>query len=480
MNKLEKDIKSRLENAQSLEGVNADELWSDIVAVGIVADEPNKKRRAGFFWFMIGFLAFTSGVGLYFYSNGSHEDFVSNNISESSFIKEPKEKAVETPSEIDYNSVTGELENTDEVTPTHKNTHKVNSRLEDQNNKIKRQDENSLEQENNPELNNATKELSLINHPQSTQAELTNLINVTNDEISLIKVLENELPALEDKIRNDQYGNLNSEKTTDNLIPNSLNGEQLETISIPLSGLMMREVYLDETSNDKALRKRAVINNMNQSIPFKLYAGTNILRDKYSDNSANGLIADSMNESLSIEPGISFGGQIQWRKWNNWAFNIGAEYHMFKERFDKIIQTDTTVLIGEGGQTTADAINVRTIRHYNQLQVVTIPVEFVLSKEFQKLKARIGIGASYSIITSQNGRRLIENELVGTFSSDTRHYSNYLSLRITPEFAYNLNEKTCLLLSTTMSFQSQGKSDFIDLKSSSLAIMPSVGVSFNY
>ncbi|MFK7755437.1 MAG: hypothetical protein AB8B53_00745 [Flavobacteriales bacterium] len=502
MNKLEQDIKNRLSQSASLEGIDSESLWSSISNAAPV-QTPEKKRRFGFVWFL-GAALLASCVYV-------------------AMSTQPAQKVAYTPREA------GEIAQVELTSEQESNTVNTGSELALQresssNNYLLNSNHKATAiQTNAAEQRIEANERELLNDVKSYPTHGSNKTSIENSEtrntnfpnINDIDYYENERDALDYSENNSKEAKTvafenqsnyietdsaqNTLKKTDeppvselDAIAHALKvnrGEQDLTVpneeySDNISHLEKDEQLLEMTFRTGALTESTLTTKpcgtMNSTdfrkpLTFSLYAGTVLAQSKFSASEAE--LEESLNSSITPELGYRLGGALQLKEAKNWNLIAGLEYSQWNDRLDNVFNTDTMVTMN---QELVPAVNIRTVRHYNKVSVLSIPVEFTLFKDTERLRFGLGLGASYSFVFGQEGRLLGAETPVIDYSQSNQRYSNFLSGRVTPSLGLKLSEKVMLNALCTFSFQGHGNTSFSNFKSSSVAIMPAVGVSIRF
>tara|TARA_B100000787_G_scaffold166451_1_gene151716 strand:- start:87 stop:1493 length:1407 start_codon:yes stop_codon:yes gene_type:complete len=468
MDKFEQEIKNRLAKDSSMAGIESETLWSAIAQASNPAAVPEKKKRFILLWFLgaavVGGLVWSAlltsqNLEVAYSPRGENEGIQSNYFSvleddeetELSFNKN-EEVEVRAVSAV-QNTINSTKENAIKI-PVNKEINSLNSTTTN--------------------TQNPTKLAEYRTEKSPIELQKTILIPVANNE-----EVNPNLGEIEEisEGNNDSfvYESLGS---TNELLPGKDSSEEIANYTLQRitsrKGDFPRKPYINRVFEPAHSPK------VKRGIPLNIYAGLVTVQNKFENSSAVPGLADSLDTSISVELGGRLGVSYRISKGNNWNLNIGLEYSQWNDRFDKVLVSDTLVFETPSSQELSPAINIRTIRHYNKLSSLSIPVEFELFKDTETLRFGLGLGASYSVVFGQEGRLLKDEITVVDYSQRNKRYSNFLSLRATPSIGYKLSEKLMVNALCTVGIQSHGDNSFTNLKSNSLTIMPALGLRFNY
>jgi hypothetical protein len=232
----------------------------------------------------------------------------------------------------------------------------------------------------------------------------------------------------------------------------------------PLSKPILRGLFKDQDAG-KMPKKRS----------WQCYAGPLWVHQTYTNGA--GSLSDSLNADLSSEWGLLAGGMVEIKKGQNWFVQTGLEFSNWKDRFDKVIFSDTLLFVN---QQAVMGKNIRTIRHHNSLSTLSIPIQFGMYKDWGPLRLGIQLGLSYSLILQQEGRLLKDDVTVFNYSQNQKRYSNFFSFRLAPSMGYLLNERLLINFSCFLAMQRHQSMAVNELKSKSYWIAPTIGFVYNY
>lgn len=453
MDKLEQEIKNRLAKDASMAGIESESLWNTISQASSPAAELEKKRRFILFW-VFG-AALIGGV--------VWSALVTDENSIAAYFPRGENEGIQT----DYYFVSENDAVGHEVDGLEVSAVQNTLNIEKKNTK-------KLEESKKPYLPN-NKKITAHNpvrlEQNTTQFKPSDLDDPSLNSVVISPELKPEHAEIYENFESDE------ELVDANLLITNLSEE---TSANRLHRIKERESNLSVKSYIKPNFAQAVTPKTKKGISLNIYAGLVTAQNNFKNSSETPGFADSLDTSLSAELGGRLGASYRISKGKNWNLNVGLEYAQWNDRFDKVLISDTLVFENSGSQELSPAINIRTIRHYNKLSSLTVPVELELYKDIESIRFGLGLGTSYSVVFGQEGRLLKDELTVVDYSQSNKRYTNFLSFRATPSLGYKLSEKLMVNALCTIGIQSHGDNSFTNLKENSLTIMPAVGVSLNY
>ena len=421
MENFENRIKEELSNARSMEGLDSEVLWKVISASAFV--DKKKKKRIGFYWLIFSMCVVLSLIVFCFTiqpkKNGLN---VANN------------KASETKMHRD----------------SHLQTSGKSELGQNQSMELTASSQNSFDSDVKGFINDAG--MDMLNRGFKLGSSLqTKEKNPAERIKSLIQF------AQESEVRLLEYSNTEIISRLTPCPPTKL-------IIGPISKPILRGLFKDQDAG-KMSKKRS----------WQCYAGPLWAHQTYTNGA--GSLSDSLNADLSSEWGLLAGGMVEIKKGQNWFVQTGLEFSNWKDRFDKVIFSDTLLFVN---QQAVMGKNIRTIRHHNSLSTLSIPIQFGMYKDLGPLRLGIQLGVSYSLILQQEGRLLKDDVAVFNYSQNQKRYSNFFSLRIAPSMGYLLNERLSINFSCILAKQRHQPMAVNDLKSKSYWLAPTIGFVYNY
>ena len=468
MEKFEQEIKSRLAKDSSMAGIESESLWNGISQTFNPAAVPVNKKRFTLLW-VFG-LVMAGGIVWSALSAGENSMAVyvprgENEGVQTDYFLDSDKKGVKelsySENEVDRDIAVLAVQNTIDSTK-----------------------ENDIKTDGNKEVNSLKSTTTNTQNPTKLVEDRTEKSPLLPEEPSLTPLaISGELTPEPGDVYEAFDGKKasvvsKSLESTDDI----LRSEDIveETNANVLQRITSRKGNFPPKNYFNRVFEAANSPKVKMGISLNIYAGLITVQNKFVNSSAVPGLADSLDTSISGELGGRLGVSCRISKGSNWNLNVGLEYAQWNDRFDKVLMSDTLVFETPSSQELSPAINIRTIKHYNKLSSLSIPVEFELFKDTKTLRFGLGLGASYSVVFGQEGRLLKDEITVIDYSQRNKRYSNFFSLRANPSVGYKLSEKLMVNALCTVGIQSHGDNSFTNLKSNSLTIMPAIGVRFNY
>ena len=457
MDRLEHEIKNRLAQSGTREGVDSEALWNAISEASYPAQALGKKNRFGFIWLLLAagvvvsiltFLISNESSSAYFLSL-KHEvgQLSPANSNETQQHTSLAPSPALHPSAVSVLAISEERSAASYI--SEENTNLAINKVGEQMGAIQYQTDLSGKSSNSS---------SPVGEAASSRQE--NLKSLSEDKNSPQLSFREELNESDGS--NEELFNefIADDAPIQGLRP--LNGSQFSIFPSLSKSLILKTSVLPAAAEK-------------ESISWEIYGGAVLLKNKFKNGAPS--FADALNTSLSTEIGYSIGGLVRIKEGKNWNVSAGIEYMEWKDRFDKILFSDTLLWFNQGEVL---AQNIRTIKHFNKASIITLPIQFELYKDIKRFRLAMNLGASYSLILSQNGRLLEDDFTVVNYSQSNKRFANFISARFAPSVGFKLNDKVLLDASCNIGIQRHGTSPINQLRSNSLALLPSVGLSFNY
>jgi len=430
MENIEEIIKNKLSQSTSLDGIDSDLLWNNIVES---TNAPRKKKKGFLFLFIILLSAIVGSI-LFMYFTYFNKSLLSNMNKDSISFHNTAEPS---------------------FNPLHvKQYKKVQS----------------------------TQNISQLNSEMSTATQPSNaskpLYSKKNDGNTIIPTYNKLIPLDTVISQNVDYNRLDTK--TDFSMP-AYQVEKADSNSTikRIPNLYALDFSLSNTADLSNLALFPSIANDSKKIRNRVgmsyYSGIVIIQNRFL-NQTNTL-ADTLNKFIRRDIGFNLGTTFNYYSGKNWFFKSGFEYSNWRDRFDALIITDSTIQIN---QQDVIARNFRTIRHTNSASMLTIPLQFGIFKEYNNFRIAMQIGASYTFVTVQEGRMLSGFASVFDYSQTEKRYHNFFSLKISPYISYKLNDKIMIDVLCNFGLQNHKQTVFNELRSRSLSVMPSIGFTYNY
>lgn len=502
MKLFEKNIKDRFKDASSLEGLNPDNLWSQIDAA--IETNSTKRRFVFFRWrylllllslFIVGGITIwniPSEIALSEKENSSSNSIVAFQNDEKN-IKENKNDKSTDNDNVDENN---EKENFSTITK--KNTKEITSSptllsKNETSNQIytKQKNESSINDvtyhENQHNNNTISQAKSIVK--SNSEKQSINQINEDNDVFQIDNITQ-----IGSIVKSDweEQSNINKYLRSDNSTPNQhLEGEslfigkkikftKLKSISSPLP--------IDE--QDRIGINGIIITSKNSTknstFSLGLFSGSHTLKNKFlaivpMDNERKNLL----NDNFHLEPGYSVAIEASLLYKENILITSGFEYVKSKSEFN-FTQFWDTIIVNPNSHVGAltDASARRTVRHHNKINYFSIPILIGYKKSFGKIDLGMSTGVGLNFTQSQTGKSLNSNNQITIYpikeNKELPVATFFLSYHLRPYVSYDLSDKISFQFRTDFRFQNYRKSDFYQLKYRSTFFGLSGGVRYKF
>jgi hypothetical protein len=502
MKLFEKNIKDRFKDASSLEGLNPDNLWSQIDAA--IETNSTKRRFVFFRWrylllllslFIVGGITIwniPSEIALSEKENSSSNSIVAFQNDEKN-IKENKNDKSTDNDNVDENN---EKENFSTITK--KNTKEITSSptllsKNETSNQIytKQTNESSINDvtyhENQHNNNTISQAKSIVK--SNSEKQSINQINEDNDVFQIDNITQ-----IGSIVKSDweEQSNINKYLRSDNSTPNQhLEGEslfigkkikftKLKSISSPLP--------IDE--QDRIGINGIIITSKNSTknstFSLGLFSGSHTLKNKFlaivpMDNERKNLL----NDNFHLEPGYSVAIEASLLYKENILITSGFEYVKSKSEFN-FTQFWDTIIVNPNSHVGAltDASARRTVRHHNKINYFSIPILIGYKKSFGKIDLGMSTGVGLNFTQSQTGKSLNSNNQITIYpikeNKELPVATFFLSYHLRPYVSYDLSDKISFQFRTDFRFQNYRKSDFYQLKYRSTFFGLSGGVRYKF
>jgi hypothetical protein len=502
MKLFEKNIKDRFKDASSLEGLNPDNLWSQIDAA--IETNSTKRRFVFFRWrylllllslFIVGGITIwniPSEIALSEKENSSSNSIVAFQNDEKN-IKENKNDKSTDNDNVDENN---EKENFSTITK--KSTKEITSSptllsKNETSNQIytKQTNESSINDvtyhENQHNNNTISQAKSIVK--SNSEKQSINQINEDNDVFQIDNITQ-----IGSIVKSDweEQSNINKYLRSDNSTPNQhLEGEslfigkkikftKLKSISSPLP--------IDE--QDRIGINGIIITSKNSTknstFSLGLFSGSHTLKNKFlaivpMDNERKNLL----NDNFHLEPGYSVAIEASLLYKENILITSGFEYVKSKSEFN-FTQFWDTIIVNPNSHVGAltDASARRTVRHHNKINYFSIPILIGYKKSFGKIDLGMSTGVGLNFTQSQTGKSLNSNNQITIYpikeNKELPVATFFLSYHLRPYVSYDLSDKISFQFRTDFRFQNYRKSDFYQLKYRSTFFGLSGGVRYKF
>lgn len=232
--------------------------------------------------------------------------------------------------------------------------------------------------------------------------------------------------------------------------------------------------------------------------PSELFisAGVNAL-----DQNFNGMVNESdLSGDLSLTTMLEIGASVSlratWKLKNGLRLSTGLDYDQLRNRFDRVSEQEVIVtldsqLIGiemdpQGvplpvyGQNDYSALEKRTVIHYNHFDLISIPLEIGIEKQFKRTSVGIDLGLSYRHFIEQAGRSLDENSEVSDFSTSVSPFKKSgLAYQVRAFAGLALGEKVSLRVSPSFKYLPSSLSKFHGIDNSAIIMSGQIGIVYD-
>ena len=292
---------------------------------------------------------------------------------------------------------------------------------------------------NNDIMNSVNNTKMPLDHP-------TDVIESTEDAAYSASVI---MPSIDNKTQNiPSQENPTVAQENQTVVIN-----QLYTLSGKLKispDVSMREIGLISNAPTRIQRIKSNFMGVGSGITF--------LNPQFTSVAAGEKFTSLESSVLSQSFFIQYGRQLG----KNWQVTGGLEYAKYWHRFDFVKETiteksvsnvpviihvnaisnDSTFIYGD---TIATVKNIRTIRHYNNIEVVSIPLMVSYQKKWNRWSAFSSLGAVFQWKKNATGKTLIADKLI-EYGDTTSIHKNFLglSLRVEGGLSYTLFENISL------------------------------------
>lgn len=490
----EDKYKDRFKDAQLAEGIDADELWGQI-AEALPEEEPLSKTgfisRATLLLCSL-FVLLIGGVLL----------LVNNNNGDEAIAQQAKTPITPT-AETNYtlnNDVDCE---TAEMTQSHRsnNTAAEEKILRAQTTLEANTQIGSVEHKANKQrLKQETAQQEVLMTPQPkklkqeyTLANANTTVNTFNSSIHTSKTttqthfINNNETSVKHKVEHQEELSTSKEAFIDAIVDQTKPASRQAAESIATLDFFVQNeveqpdkplvVLEEETSTKHKIRKRT-------SLPLSagLTYGTNMWMDFFEQNTT---MSQVYKDGYSPVLGNKVALELQWRLNEHWHVETGLAHVVAKSKFDYQHVFDTTMY--RNNDPNLDIINAqgtRTVKHYNQLKFVSLPVLLGYTSSKDKLEWGLAAGLGLNFVHEQTGKSINSNEVIQTYAaannSEVLPYKElFISYQLKPFLNYKLTDKFKLQFKPDVSYQTFGKSDFFGLKHSALVMGLNVGINLD-
>lgn len=468
----EKNIKDRFQNASSLQGVDAEDLWNQI------NPEIETKTTKKPFFFLRRRLAFvlllsiiTGGIMLWKFSSSDSNAVVNQQKNETSSAHSEESNASSSNYEQSLSPVNHQKNSN--IHTSNLNTLKNKKSFSTDVAIIENKKETDLNKKNSVESN------TLISNSIQTSTPNDNLIYSNVEKIN--STVSTQEPA-QNKSQN-QIG-IGTPFLKNKLSHYLFDGKKIDfkAIAPNFTLLSLKQSTPIEIKELIKLSKPS----KKRDIRIGAFLGLHTLKNKFAtDIAANQERRNLLNQGFQLEIGYSLGAEVSLFFTEKLFITSGLEYLKSKSEFNLERNWKTTIVNPNSpvGALT-DAFVKRTVRHHNKMNYLSIPVLIGYEKNFNKINLGLSAGAGFNVVSTQTGKSLnSDNEIAIYPVSENNNLpvsDFFMSYHFRPYFSYDLTEKITAQLRTDFRFQNFGTSDFYQLKYRSFFWGLSGGVQYKF
>lgn len=458
----EKNIKDRFNNASSLEGIDADDLWKNIDS-SIETKSPERKFIFLRYRYLLLMLSLFLIVGALVWNQTSNKS-----LSKSGFHNSDSNSEFQNIEGSENKKLTQENFN-NTITESKKTTSIKNEILENM--------PSMISSKNKSENKNSTL-ISKVEHNSKSNLEKTDLL-LHNDN-SKNKSVNHDLTKNEIQKKHNSIHN-NIQKTEQ-----LFNGQKTDLAKniASVDPLLKNDKEDHLELNDLIVLSK--FNNKKSKFSFGVFTGIHTMKNNFSSiSTSDNDRKDLLNQGYQLEPGYSFSLEANFHFNKNISITSGFEYVKSKSE-SNFNQTWDTIIVNPNSHvgSLTDAIAERTVRHHNKMDYFSIPVLLSFQKSIGKIELGMSTGLGINFIKTQTGKSLNSNNLVANYPTTENDFlpvsKFFLSYHLRPYLNYTLDEKISFQLRTDFRFLDFGESEFYNLKYSSTFWGLSGGVQYSF
>ena len=471
---MENEYNKRFKNKEmSNDDFDVDGLWDDIADE---LDAPSDDTPISP-WLKLGgglvLLLVLAGIGLALFYSSNNNVLAEKDASSAKInTMDSEEKTIEGNSDLSINSIKNEEGSLSQTDKTNSISHSIQDLgIDDKNVTAK-----SKNQASNSKNNYSPKNTTDRNTPSNAfDTNNSGIIDEKSKNISTKdSTPEGSIAASnpeEDDVTNDETTGKSIKEKISSQSPNKNEADKkiipppppflltpinellgfTPTISDSLLYVGIRELPKKKVTEHEDERKK---------IAFEagIYGGMNSTFVKFNASS-DATYANARDATESPVSGSTYGVQMG-VSYKGWRANTGIEFNNIWTKFDSEIKIDTTAFIPQAlslvvidsigntinqisQDTTVNATTIRTIAHYNNFQMWSIPLEIGRYRAGRKWAYGFSAGTSFNFLTNQSGKILnTDNQLLGfDKNADNVLFQSFsMSLRANLMLGYKLRE----------------------------------------
>ncbi len=493
MKKIEDNLKDRFKEQQTLEGIDADQLWQGI-SEGLEQASPSPKARNRFFR-NIGVILFVlillvSGYVSLLYSNKEITPALNNSPL-------PIEQSLTNPfaSKKDLQEASNNADDIIPITEAKNISNNKDSKVS-KTKKTKPTNQKKESINNNQKHSTNQKDINKQQESAYTLQSLNHSLHTISPNISTIESSTKKTKSTRYEHQSPSKGKSNQVISKKTIRSNPKSLQLLPTWKSPLLKIERKSFTLF-TTTPSALTKRPPVNKFQLGV----FSGINTSFIQFRDKNKHFDLWNELTESHTNELGQSFSINISWIRGGKLSLSTGLNYDNIRYKFYAVKEGETTVvdnnylvgfsidpLTGDTIDRMYDTVQLRamekrTVLHHNNFKLLSIPFEIGIRKQLKKLGFGINLGIGTNFFLAQNGKTLNQNrdiqEINDQVSTERPFKKFFMSYQINPFVDFNISEKLGLRLSSTIRYQDFGSSRLYDLDQSALFINFNGGLLIN-
>lgn len=223
--------------------------------------------------------------------------------------------------------------------------------------------------------------------------------------------------------------------------------------------------FLMPKANDTLLVELLADTNFTNSFYAKAFGGMNIIDYNFKSNDHSEL-AKSKNNAETIFPGYSYGIHVGGQR-DFWTVSTGIEISSLWSEFNYVSMTPVSVdhpnvrlreyidaesgeivkiVIGQGS---TEGVLTHTVRDYNNIKRISIPLQLGIQKERGKINYGFDIGAVLNNTYFQSGKSIALNNSIYTFDGNDIYrpfQSIDVSFLVSPNIGFDIFQNIELFL----------------------------------
>jgi hypothetical protein len=466
MNRLEEEYKNRFKGQESLQGIDADDIWAGI-SEGIGHSSPTPKQSKTIVWKIV---TTTTILILLLWGFCSRIDTekenianIQNYISPSNDLKQKPDIAPVINSTSNTKNESGLEEYSEDKSTKNQSALYIHSKTSTANS------ENLVSQKSNT----STSDQHVINLANQNNSKDENSTVISNKNISKEIVYE----------PNAQKENPTNVKTTDAQFTKIESFNFLPTLAIQPLEIKVDVSNFPKVKNPESKKLRQAQTNQFQ---MAVYSGVNSMFTHYTDKNTNPELSEELTTSNTPEIGFSSSLRLSWLRNGKYSLSTGIDFDNIRIKFQTVKETETTVLdenyltgfsidpmTGDTIDKVYEAIQrrankKRSVLHHNTFKLISIPLEIGIQQQKGKFGLGLNLGLSANFFVAQNGKTLNKDREIQTIEEELPFSKFSFSYHLNPFVDYTISKKVSVRISPVVRYQSHGVSKLYGLKQYSI------------